>query len=220
MPTFIHPARKSRVPSRESRDKRCRVPSPETRDNLLTPKHGFQLLATRYSRLATVFLMLAGVAAWAQANPPKSTPERATQAHARDSAPKPDDVSGMYTFLREGEFVEVDVEPDGRVTGFISRYGERDSDRGAFLDHMFTKGSMQGNKLAFTTRSVHGVSFEFKGTVDRGEGKAPGAEAYHVIKGTLTQMTEDKDHKTSAQQREVEFKSFPADAIMAPRKKD
>ena len=164
-------------------------------------------LGSWYSVLGTVLVMLASVAAVSQAAGP---------------APKPasDDVSGMYTFLREGEFVEVDVEPDGRVTGFISRYGERDSDRGAFLDHMFTKGSMQGNKLAFTTRSVHGVSFEFKGTVDRGEGKAPGAEAYHVIKGTLTQMTEDKDHKTSAQQREVVFKSFPAEAVMAPRKRD
>ena len=176
-------------------------------------------LGTWYLVLGTVLVMLASVAAWAQATAPKSTPERATAAQ---SAPKPasDDISGMYTFLREGEFVEVDVEPDGRVTGFISRYGERDSDRGAFLDHMFTKGSMHGNKLAFTTRSVHGVAFEFKGTVDRGEGKAPGAEAYHVIKGTLTQMTEDKDHKTTAQQREVEFKSFPADAVMAPHKKD
>ena len=193
MHTFIHPARKSRVPS------------PETRDNVLTPKHGLRLLATRYSRLATVFVMLASVAAWAQANAPK----RAS-----------DDVSGMYTFLREGEFVEVDVEPDGRVTGFISRYGERDSDRGAFLDHMFTKGSMQGNKLAFTTRSVHGISFEFKGTVQRGEGKTPGAEAYWTIKGTLTQITEDKDHKQTAQQREVIFKSFPADAMVAPPKRD
>jgi hypothetical protein len=179
-------------------------------------------LSTRYSVLGTLLLLLASAAAWAQATAPKSAPERATPARARDSAQKSasDDVSGMYTFLREGEFVEVDVEPDGRVTGFVSRYGERDSDRGAFLDHMFTKGSMQGNKLAFTTRSVHGVAFEFKGTVDRGEGKSPGAEAYHVIKGTLTQITEDKDHKTSAEQRDVEFKSFPSDAIMAPHKKD
>jgi hypothetical protein len=154
--------------------------------------------------------MLASAAAWAQSQPPKNAPARAAS----------DDVSGMYTFLREGEFVEVDVEPDGRVNGFVSRYGDRDSDRGAFLDHMFNKGSMQGNKLAFTTRSVHGISFEFKGTVDRGEGKAPGAEAYWVIKGTLTQMTEDKDHKMAAQQREVVFKSFPSEAVMAPPKKD
>ncbi len=157
------------------------------------------------SYLALGVILLAGVAACAQASPPK---------------PAADDVSGMYTFLREGEFVEVDVEPDGRVTGFISRYGERDSDRGAFLDHMFTKGSMKGNQLAFATRSVHGISFEFKGTLERGEGKAPGAEAYHVIKGTLTEITENKDHKTTAQQREVVFKSFPAEANMPPKPRD
>ncbi len=130
------------------------------------------------------------------------------------------DVSGMYTFLREGEFVEVDVEPDGRVSGFISRFGERDSDRGAFLDHTFTKGTLQDNKLSFATRSVHGVSYEFNGTVERGDGKTPGAEAYYVIKGTLTQLTEDKDKKTSAQQREVTFKSFPADAMKDPHTRD
>lgn len=162
-------------------------------------------LATRYLPLTIVLLTLAGAAAWAQTQSPQTVPP---------------DMSGMYTFLREGEFVEVDVEPDGRVNGFVSRYGDRDSDRGAFLDHMFSKGSMQGNKLAFTTRSVHGVSFEFKGTVDRGEGKTPAAEGYYVIKGTLTQMTEDRDHKTAAQQREVVFKSFPADAVMDPRKRD
>ena len=215
MHTFIHPAGKYPVPGTEYRA--------TAHEMLLSARNRFNQifrLGTWYSVLGTVFVMLASVAAWAQANPPKSTPDRTTAARSEDSAPKPDDVSGMYTFLREGEFVEVDVEPDGRVTGFISRYGERDSDRGAFLDHMFTKGSMHGNKLAFTTRSVHGVAFEFKGTVERGEGKAPGAEAYHVIKGTLTQMTEDKDHKTSAEQREVVFKSFPADAIMPPRNKD
>jgi hypothetical protein len=162
-------------------------------------------LLTRCLPLAIACLMLASAASWAQAKSPQTVPA---------------DVSGMYTFLREGEFVEVDVEPDGRVNGFVSRYGDRDSDRGAFLDHMFSKGSIQGNKLAFTTRSVHGVSFEFKGTVERGEGKTSGAEAYYVIKGTLTQMTEDRDHKIVAQQREVVFKSFPADAVMEPRKRD
>ena len=217
MHTFIHTNRKYPVPGTE-----CRATCNNSRRVSANAMRVAKLLrlGAWYSVLGTVFLLLASVAAWGQANAPKSTPEGATPARARDSAPKADDVSGMYTFLREGEFVEVDVEPDGRVTGFISRYGERDSDRGAFLDHMFTKGSMQGKRLAFTTRSVHGVAFEFKGTVERGEGKAPGAEAYHVIKGTLTQITEDQDHKTSVQQREVEFKSFPADAILAPHKKD
>ncbi len=204
MHTFNYPSGKYPVPGTEYRATSNNSPRASTNAMRVTK---LLRLGTWYLVLGTAFVMLASVAAWAQAN-------------ARAPKPASDDVSGMYTFLREGEFVEVDVEPDGRVTGFVSRYGERDSDRGAFLDHMFTKGSMQGNKLAFTTRSLHGVAFEFKGTVERGEGKAPGAEAYHVIKGTLTQMTEDKDHKTSAQQREVVFKSFPADAIMAPHKKD
>ena len=196
MPTLIHASGKHPIPGTE-----CRA----TSNNSLRATTKYLRPGTRCPVLGTLLVMLASVAAWAQAPAPK---------------PAADDISGMYTFLREGEFVEVDVEPNGGVTGFISRYGERDSDRGAFLDHMFTKGSWQGNKLAFTTRSVHGVSFEFKGTVERGEGKAPGAEAYHVIQGTLTQMTEDKDHKISAQQREVVFKSFPADAVTQHPKRD
>ena len=154
--------------------------------------------------LAAVVLMLASAPVWAQA--PAANPNA-------------DDISGMYTFLREGEFVEVDVETDGRVTGFISRYGDSNSDRGAFLDQMFTKGSLEGNKLQFTTRAVHGVSFEFQGTVEHGEGKAPGAEAWWVIKGTLTKLTEDKNHKTTAQSRQVVFKSFPAEATQGPKGK-
>ena len=162
----------------------------------------------RARTLVFVFMVAIGCGSLAQA-PSQTAPAKAAN-----------DVSGMYTFLREGEFVEVDVEPDGRVTGFVSRFGEGDSDRGAFLDHTFTKGSLLDNKLSFATRSVHGVSFEFNGTVERGEGKTPGAEAYYVIKGTLTQLTEDKNKKTSAQQREVTFKSFPADAMKDPRTKD
>ncbi len=131
-----------------------------------------------------------------------------------------EDISGMYTFLHDGEFVEVDVEEGGRVTGFVSRYGEADSDRGAFLDHMFSKGVLDGKKLAFTTREVHGVSFDFKGKVERGPGKEPGSEAYYILRGTLTQTTLDENKKPKAQSREVEFKSFPADAQVEPRKKD
>lgn len=145
-------------------------------------------------------------------------------AYAQQPATKPaesanPDISGMYSFLHDGEFVEVDID-EGGVTGFVSRYGEADSDRGAFLDHMFTMASLEGDKLTFTTRSVHGVSFEFKGTVERGDGKVPGSEAYYVLKGTLTQITLDQNKKATAQSRAVEFKSFPADAQVEPRKKD
>src|ERR1700741_2807608 len=35
------------------------------------------------------------------------------------SAPTGDDYSGMYSFLREGEFVQITIEDRGNVTGFI-----------------------------------------------------------------------------------------------------
>ena len=65
----------------------------------------------------------------------------------------------MYSFSRDGEFVQVTVEEQGRVTGFVSRYGDSESDRGEFLDHFFKLGKLDGNQLTFTTETVHGVSF-------------------------------------------------------------
>ncbi|HEX9110464.1 MAG TPA: hypothetical protein VF845_03225 [Terriglobales bacterium] len=119
--------------------------------------------------------------------------------------------SGMYSFLRDGEFVQVTVEDQGRVTGFVSRYGDLESDRGAFLDHFFKQGKLEGNKLAFTTEAVHGVWFEFRGSVERGEGKKSGDEAYYVLKGTLAENSTDAAKKTSSRAREVTLKSFPQD---------
>jgi len=124
--------------------------------------------------------------------------------------------SGMYAFLKDGEFVQITVEDEGRVTGFVSRYGEGESDKGAFLDQYFRSGRLDGSKLAFTTETVHAVWFDFKGTVERGEGKNPGDEAYYVLKGTLTDNTSDVQKKVTSHSREVALKMFPAGASPAP----
>ena len=130
--------------------------------------------------------------------------------------------SGMYNFLREGEFVQLTVEDKGRVSGFVSRYGDQESDRGAFLDHFFKpgKGKLDGNLLTFATETVHGVWFEFRGAIERGEGKKAGDEAFYVLKGTLTEYSTDEAQKTSTRSREVALKSFPRDLVPAPPKRD
>lgn len=127
--------------------------------------------------------------------------------------------SGMYAFLRDGEFVQITVEEKGRVTGFVSRYGDLESDRGAFLDHFFKEGKLEGNKLNFTTEVVHGVSFEFMGSVERGEGKKAGDEAFYLLKGTLTEISTDANKKSSSKSREVALKSFPQDMSPTPDKR-
>ena len=128
------------------------------------------------------------------------------------ATPAAEDYSGMYSFLREGEFIQVTIEEKGKVSGFISRFGDSESDRGAFLDQFFKSGKIEANTLSFTTEIVHGSWFTFEGVVERGPGKKPEDEAYYVLRGTLTRFSTDADKATKSQARGVEFKSFPRDA--------
>lgn len=123
----------------------------------------------------------------------------------------PDDYSGMYSFVKEGEFMQVTIEEKGKVSGFVSRYGDTASDKDTFIDQFFKSGQSNGKELSFTTESVHGVVFTFQGTFDRGPGKAPSSEGYYILHGTLTRVGKDPDGKETTQARQVEFKSFPRD---------
>ena len=126
-------------------------------------------------------------------------------------APAPaDDPSGMYTFLREGEFVQLTVE-GGKVSGYISRFGDTDSDKGQFIDQFFDKASLAGDHLSFNTKTVHGVWYDFTGVITITPGKQPGQEDYRVIKGTLVQHATDAGDKDKTEQRHVDLKSFPQD---------
>jgi hypothetical protein len=159
-------------------------------------------------------LPLVGLLLWSALlcaqNPPAQTPP----------APKPaEDYSGTYSFLQDGEFVQVNLEEGGKLTGYVSRYGDTETDRGLFLDHFFKEGKLDGKKLSFTTQVVHGVSFDFKGSFEHGEGKKAGEEGYYLLKGTLVQTTLDAQQKSTTKTREVVFKSFPQD-MDPPEKKN
>jgi len=121
------------------------------------------------------------------------------------------DYSGMYSFLKEGEFIQITIEEKGAVSGFLSRFGDSPSDKGSFLDQFMKSGKVDADKLNFTTESIHGVWFTFDGTFARGPGKNPDDEAYFVVRGTLTRLSTDEQKKTVSQARQVEFKSFPRD---------
>jgi len=155
------------------------------------------------NRLRFLCAVILAASSLAAQNTPASPP--AANSPAANPA---DQYSGMYTFLKEGEFLQLTIE-DGRVTGFVSRYGDQQSDQGAFLNQFFKEGKIEGKKLNFTTKTVHGVWFEFKGAVERGDGKNPGDEGYYLLKGKLTQHTTGADNKTTSKSQEVLFKAFP-----------
>lgn len=129
---------------------------------------------------------------------------------AAKNAAAANDISGMYTFLREGEFVQLTVD-DGKLSGYLSRFGESESDKGQFIDQFFDKTSLVGDRLTFNTKTVHGIWYDFNGRVTITPGKQPASEGYRVMKGTLTQHATDDKGSEKSMQRQVEFKSFPTD---------
>ena len=179
----------------------------------------FRMKKVRYFMLCGVIALLA---CWASASLVAQDAKSSGEKQADKAQPSSDDTkdgraySGMYSFQKDGEFLQLTVEDSGGVTGFISRFGDGESDKGAFLDQFLNTGKLDGNKLTFTTDVVHGVAFDFQGTVERGEGKNPGEEAYYVLKGTLTQNITDANKKVTSRSRPVLFKMFPQDAAPAP----
>lgn len=165
----------------------------------------------RSRRLHTIqlafFVISICVLAGAQTKPP-----------APNSARQGSEYSGMYSFMSEGEYVQLTVQDHGQVIGLISRYADP-SGNGEFVNNLFKSGQLDGNHLEFTTKIERGISFEFRGTIERGEGKTRDDEAYYLLKGTLVETTTDAAKKNSSQSHEVEFKSFPRNLAAPPTEK-
>lgn len=121
------------------------------------------------------------------------------------------DITGMYSFVHEGEFVQIEVN-DGNVTGVVSRFKNEDVEKPEFVDQYFEQAKLEGSTLSFRTEpAADGVWFQFSGRVERGAAKNPGAEGYWNVKGTLTEHR-NADGTVTDKVHELTLKSFPEDA--------
>jgi len=179
------------------------------------------LLLRRKALLPLTLVMLAGVC-HAQAGLSTRGQNKAAQEDSANAVVPhaAEDISGMYSFVKEGEFLQITLEKTA-VTGYISRMGDSESDTGVFLDQFFAKADVQGHDVSFTTRTLHSVWYEFKGKFTRGPGKTKGDDGYYILRGTLKELTTNNAEKTvSSRSREVEFKLLaqPEDSDEAPAK--
>ena len=178
-------------------------------------------MPTRTIRLCALqlayFFLFSWMHAGALAQPRQGETQKPVQQKENRPAAPGAEYSGMYSFLRDGEFVQFTVEDQGHVIGFVSRYADAEG-AGGFVDHFFKSATLDGNKLAFTTEVVQGVSFNFRGAIKRGEAKTRADEGYFVLTGTLIENTIDAAKKTSSRGSEVELKSFPTD-LASPQEK-
>lgn len=170
-------------------------------------------------RTLVTILLAAGTLVAAQTRNSDSTKARPDHADAAPAPSPAEDISGMYSFLHEGEFLQINLEQQG-VSGYISRKGDLDSDREAFLDQFFSKASVQGHDVSFATRALHGVTFEFKGRFERGPARSKTEDGYYVIRGTLKQLVADINKNITSRSREVVFKLLAQPPDEADRAKD
>ena len=161
-------------------------------------------MPSRMKTLLATVLCLASMAL-AQAGPSNTAKPPASSPRATIG-----DFSGTYTFLREGEDLQINVQ-NGKLDGFISRYGDTEADKNVLLQHFLEKSSLSGDLVNFTTDKIHGVWFEFKGKVRRGDGKTAANEGYYILEGTITRYDTGADKKVTAKSRDVAFRSLPMD---------
>jgi hypothetical protein len=113
----------------------------------------------------------------------------------------PLDASGEYV-LGAGGRVDVELQPD-RLSGFVTRLGDRESDEGTPLTFFFATGRLSGQRLSFATRQVHGVWFSFDGTIVRGSAQSRGQDGYYLLQGQLVL------HDVGTQSQQARMVSLP-----------
>ena len=126
-------------------------------------------------------------------------------ANGRASGAIREDISGMYSFLRDGESVQLNLQ-DGKLSGWVTTYGFLESDKDTLVDRFFKKASLQGDQVYFITKPLHGCWLEFTGRVERSDVPTRAKEGYFRLTGNLTEYTTDADDKVSAKRRDIVFK--------------
>lgn len=123
----------------------------------------------------------------------------------------PKDVSGAYGFDHLNESIELEIQRK-KISGYITRLGDAETDRNTPLTFFFDHASVQGSQLQFQTRVVHGIWYSFRGTILRGKGRTRDDEGYYVLHGVLQEHhPEDQDEKSANEtvlRRTVNFRSL------------
>ena len=150
-----------------------------------------------------IALLLLAAPAFAQTTPSlhsrghNATQEPPTRA-ATGVSTLPDNASGEFTLDSHGSVIQITIEHN-RLDGYITLMQGNNA-----LTLFFDKTSINGKRVTFTTRVVHGLSYAFAGEILRGDAEAPSLNGYYRLSGKLT-----TNRDTMSQTKWVELKSTP-----------
>ncbi|MFT4114678.1 hypothetical protein [Silvibacterium sp.] len=119
----------------------------------------------------------------------------------------PDDASGEYILDNNGSTVEITLEGN-RISGYVTKLGdEGSSDKDVPVTFFFTDATVDGHRITFSTKKIHGHWFSFEGAIERGDPETTRTEnGYYRLLGTWT-THEDTGNRQFRQQ--VSYKSTP-----------
>lgn len=92
----------------------------------------------------------------------------------------PETASGEYVLDDHGSVIQITLEHN-RLTGYVTRM-----DGDTALTLFFDKTAIEGNRLSFTTNTVHGLHYAFRGVITRGKAPELSSSGYYLLSGELT----------------------------------
>ena len=148
--------------------------------------------------------LLLSAVAFAQTTPVlhsrrENTPEARTRA-TRAVSTIPEDASGEYELDGKGSVIQITIE-HGRLTGYVTKM-----DHETALTLFFDRTTVDGDRLSFATKTVHGLYYSFHGTIVRGDAETRSINGFYRLVGDLTA------HSSAGNQNEqISLKSTPRD---------
>src|SRR5271157_6089580 len=131
----------------------------------------------------------------------------ARHLRAQDETQPIDDITAKYHFISADDTLAI-LDEEGRLKGYIEvAQPEEESDD--ILSYDILEGSRKKNHVEFRTNRIHGKSFRFSGTVERGKGHEEKDPDYLHLTGDLEIVTVNGDTgKEAVRTVRVFFKSI------------
>jgi len=110
---------------------------------------------------------------------------------AQDQGGPVADATAKYHFLSADDTLAI-LDEEGRLKGYIDvSQGEEESDE--VLSYNLVEGTRKKTHVEFRTNRIHGRSYRFSGTVERGEGHKEGDPDYLRLVGDVEVVTTKAD---------------------------
>ncbi len=115
----------------------------------------------------------------------------------------PEEASGEYELDGKGSVVQISIDQN-RLTGYMTRM-----EQGASLTLFFDRTAVDGSRLSFTTRTVHGLRYSFAGTIVRGDAATSSQTGFYRLVGNLTTIHAAAIRDAGRETQRVSLKSTP-----------